>query len=152
MDGLEEIVFARKALTGSAVHTIDAKGRIIVPVKFREALGSTVFALKSADGRCIRIYPEIQFLRMLEKLCHSDVRMTALRRKISGSAEQLRVDTQGRMLVPEEMRLSVGITEKVHLVGMIEWLELWEEQSLETAEEELSDEEALRMMADLGIA
>ena len=78
--------------------------------------------------------------------------MTALRRKISGSAEQLRVDTQGRMLVPEEMRLSVGITEKVHLVGMIEWLELWEEQSLETAEEELSDEEALRMMADLGIA
>ena len=149
---MEDIVFTRNALTGNAVHNIDPKGRIIVPAKFREALGSTVFAIRSADGRCIRIYPELQFLRMLDKLCKSDVRMTALRRKISGSAEQLKVDSQGRMLVPEEMRAAVGIGDKVHMVGMIEWLELWEEQSLDEAEEELTDEEALRMMAELGIA
>lgn len=152
MEMMEDIVFTRNALTGNAVHNIDPKGRIIVPAKFREALGSTVFAIRSADGRCIRIYPELQFLRMLDKLCKSDVRMTALRRKISGSAEQLKVDSQGRMLVPEEMRAAVGIGDKVHMVGMIEWLELWEEQSLDEAEEELTDEEALRMMAELGIA
>ncbi len=139
-------------LTGNAVHNIDAKGRIIVPAKFREALGSTVFALRSTDGRCIRIYPELQFHKMLAKVCQGDVRKDALRRLISGKAEQLKVDTQGRMLVPEEMRLSVGITEKVHLVGMIEWLELWEEKALSDAEAEVSDEELIAMMADLGIA
>lgn len=152
MSMTEETLFLESVLTGNAVHNIDAKGRIVVPSKFREALGSTVFAIRSTDGRCIRIYPERQFLKMLDKLCRGDVRMTALRRKISGKAEQLKVDSQGRMLVPEEMRLSVGITEKVHMVGMVEWLELWEETSLDEAEEELTEEEALRMMAELGIA
>lgn len=152
MSMTEETLFLESVLTGNAVHNIDAKGRIVVPSKFREALGSTVFAIRSTDGRCIRIYPERQFLKMLDKLCKGDVRMTALRRKISGKAEQLKVDSQGRMLVPEEMRLSVGITEKVHMVGMVEWLELWEETSLDEAEEELTEEEALRMMAELGIA
>lgn len=152
MSMTEESLFLENVLTGNAVHHIDAKGRIVVPSKFRDALGSTVFAIRSTDGRCIRIYPELQFLKMLDKLCKGDVRMTALRRKISGKAEQLKVDSQGRMLVPEEMRLSVGITEKVHMVGMVEWLELWEETSLDEAEDELTDEEALQMMAELGIA
>lgn len=148
----EEAPLKNKVLTGNAVHNIDPKGRIVIPAKFREALGSTVFAIKSTDGRCIRLYPEVEFLKMLDKLCKGDVRMTALRRKISGAAEQLKVDSQGRLLVPEEMRLSVGISEKVHMVGMVEWLELWEEKSLEQADDELTEEEALRMMAELGIA
>lgn len=152
MSMAEDMFLSEKVLTGNAVHNIDAKGRIVIPSRFREALGSTVFAIRSADGRCIRIYPEFQFLKMLSKLCNSDVRMTALRRKISGAAEQLKVDSQGRLLVPEEMRLSVGISEKVHMVGMVEWLELWEEKSLDKAEEELTEEEALAMMAELGIA
>lgn len=152
MSMTEDTLLLENVLTGNAVHNIDAKGRIVVPSKFRDALGSAVFAIRSTDGRCIRIYPELQFLKMLDKLCKGDVRMTALRRKISGKAEHLKVDSQGRMLVPEEMRLSVGITEKVHMVGMVEWLELWEETSLDEAENELTDEEALQMMAELGLA
>lgn len=152
MSVVEETVLMDGVLTGNAVHNIDPKGRIVIPAKFRGALGSTVFAIKSTDCRCIRVYPEAQFLKMLDKLCKGDVRMTALRRRISGAAEQLKVDSQGRLLVPEEMRLSVGIADKVHMVGMVEWLELWEEKSLVEAEDELTEEEALRMMAELGIA
>lgn len=151
MDTAEQVIFMDNVLTGNAVHTIDAKGRIVVPSKFRDALGTNVFAFRSTDG-CIRVYPELHFLRMLDKLCKGDVHKTALRRKISGRTEQLKIDSQGRLLVPEPMRLAVGITDKVYMVGMVEWLELWEEKSLTEMEEQLSDEEAEEMMAELGMA
>ena len=151
METTGNVLLSRDVLMGNAVHTLDAKGRIVVPSKFREALGTNVFAFRSTDG-CIRVYPELHFLRMLDKLCKGDVHKTALRRKISGRTEQLRIDSQGRMLVPESMRLAVGITDKVYMVGMVEWLELWEGQSLAEAEEQLSDAEAEDMMAELGMA
>ena len=151
MDMAEGTMLPRDVLTGNAIHTIDAKGRIVVPSKFRDALGYVVFATRSPDG-CIRLYPEFHYLRMLDKLCKGDVSKTALRRRISGRAEQLRIDSQGRLLVPEAMRLAAGITDKVCMVGMVEWLELWDETALAEAEAQLSDEEAERMMAELGMA
>ena len=106
-------------LIGSAVHNLDAKGRIVIPSKYRDDLGSTIFAFKAMDG-CIRIYPRDEFMRVLEKLRAGDVNQIMLRRKISGSAEQLSIDAQGRILLPELLRNKAGISDKVRMVGMID--------------------------------
>ncbi len=137
-------------LIGSAVHNLDAKGRIVIPSKYRDDLGSTVFAFKAMDG-CIRIYHRDEFARVLEKLRTGDVNQIMLRRKISGSAEQLTIDSQGRVLLPELLRTKAGITDRVRMVGMIDWIELWNEDGYEQAED-LSYEDEVRCMAELGLA
>lgn len=137
-------------LIGSAVHNLDAKGRIVIPSKYRDDLGSTIFAFKAMDG-CIRIYPRDEFIRVLEKFRAGDVNQIMLRRKISGSAEQLSIDAQGRILLPELLRNKAGISDKVRMVGMIDWIELWNDDGYDEAEN-LSYEDEVRSMAELGLA
>ncbi len=137
-------------LIGSAVHSLDTKGRVVIPAKYRDDLGSIVFAFRSVDG-CIRLYSYEQFQKVLSKLRESDVTQLSLRRKISGSAEQLSIDGQGRILLPELLRKKVGITEKIRMVGMIDWVELWNEDCYDD-DDTMTAEEEKQAMAALGMS
>ena len=77
-----------------------------------------------------------------------------LRRKLIINAEELSLDSQGRILISEETRLSVGIKDKVRMVGMIDWIEFWNEEELEKVNEanEMSPEEEMALMEQLGLA
>ncbi|MDD6396416.1 MAG: division/cell wall cluster transcriptional repressor MraZ [Acutalibacteraceae bacterium] len=138
-------------LIGSAVHSIDPKGRVVIPAKYRSDLGSTVYVTSGAGG-CIRAYSETEFLKVLDKLRAGNAQMNILRRKILASAEQLNIDAQGRILIPESLRKAAGITDKMRMVGMIDWLEFWNEETMEKGEEELTPEQELALMAELGLA
>ena len=140
-------------LIGNAVHNIDTKGRVVIPAKYREDLGLSVVAVKSADG-CIRVYPKASYEQFLEKLRQGTAPMVKLRRKLIINAEELSLDSQGRILISEETRLSVGIKDKVRMVGMIDWIEFWNEEELEKVNEanEMSPEEEMALMEQLGLA
>lgn len=138
-------------LVGSAVHSIDTKGRVVIPAKYRSDLGSTVYVTRGAGG-CIRAYSEAEFLKVLEKLRAGNAQMNVLRRKILASTEQLNIDAQGRILIPESLRKAAGITDKMRMVGMIDWLEFWNEETMEETEAELTPEQELAFMSDLGLA
>lgn len=138
-------------LVGNAVHNLDTKGRIVIPAKYREDFGASVFALKGVGG-CIRLYPYEEFLKMSAKVRSGDVTQLALRRKFFGSVENIALDAQGRILLSDDLKKSAGITDRVRMVGMFEWLELWSEDSFEQKNEELTDEEEIRLMAELGLA
>ncbi len=140
-------------LIGNAVHNIDTKGRVVIPAKYREDLGLSVVAVKSVDG-CIRVYPKASYEQFLEKLRQGTAPMVKLRRKLIINAEELSLDSQGRILISEETRLSVGIKDKVRMVGMIDWIEFWNEEELEKVNEanEMSPEEEMALMEQLGLA
>ena len=138
-------------LIGSAVHNIDPKGRIVIPAKYRGDLGSTVFVTKGAGG-CLRVYSEAEFMKVLEKLRSGNAQMTILRRKIVASTEQINIDSQGRILISEDLRKEVGIIDKVLMVGMIDWLEFWNEEAMHQNNEQLTSEQELELMAELGLA
>ncbi len=138
-------------LIGNAVHNLDTKGRIVIPAKYREDFGASVYALKGVGG-CIRLYPYEQFMKLSEKVREGDVTQIALRRKVFGSVEHISLDAQGRILLSDDLKKSAGITDKVRMVGMFEWLELWNEESFEQADQELTDEEEIKLMAQLGLA
>ena len=138
-------------LIGNAVHNLDTKGRIVIPAKYREDFGVSVYALKGVGG-CIRLYPYEQFMKLSEKVREGDVTQIALRRKVFGSVEHISLDAQGRILLSDDLKKSAGITDKVRMVGMFEWLELWNEESFEQADQELTDEEEIKLMAQLGLA
>ena len=56
------------------------------------------------------------------------------------------------MLLSDALKTSAGITDKVRMVGMFDWLELWNEESFEQVDQELTTEEEIRLMAELGLA
>ena len=138
---------------GEYNHTIDAKGRLIVPSKFRESLGDIFVVTKGLDG-CLFVYDNEEWNVFEEKLkslplTNKDAR-TFVRFFLAGAAE-VEVDKQGRILVPGVLREFAGLKKDVVLIGVGSRIEIWDRERLDgTAVYEDMDEIA-EHMAELGL-
>ena len=106
---------------GEYNHTIDAKGRLIVPAKFREALGDEFVVTRGFDKECLIAYDNTEWQKFEEKInelpnTNADARL--LRRYFLGGAASCEVDKQGRILLPASLRELAGLTKDVLLVAM----------------------------------
>ena len=110
---------------GTALHNVDAKGRVFIPSKFRSEMGSSLIVCRSPDG-CVRAYIPDEWKKVADAYSLTNVKMLRLRRRLFASAEQVDLDSQGRILLPEELRTSMGITDKVRIVGVDKWMEFWD--------------------------
>jgi len=112
--------------TGEYNHTIDNKGRMIVPAKFREALGES-FMVTRGVGNCLEIYDMEEWERYVSKLREMTGEastMKMIRFKVSG-AHEVDIDKQGRTLIPVNLREWAGLEKDVVLAGMIGHIEVW---------------------------
>ena len=112
---------------GEYNHTIDAKGRLIVPSKFRELLGEEFVLTKGLDG-CLSIYPMNEwknFEKKLGTLPFNDKNARAFVRFFVAGAAQCELDKQGRILVPATLREFAGLDKDVILTGNISRIEIW---------------------------
>ena len=92
-------------------HTIDAKGRMILPAKFREGLGNR-FVLSRGIDQCLTIYPLENWEKLassLQKLSFTKSSVRTLRRFLIGSSTEVECDKQGRVLIPSHLREYAGI-------------------------------------------
>lgn len=131
---------------GSSNHTIDPKGRIIIPARFREPLrqnGGDNVVVSKLDG-CLVAYPqdewsniEARILALAEK---SDA-MRRFRRVFIGGAFDLSCDKQGRVLIPPTLRAYAGLEKEILLVGVINHFEIWAKDRFE--------QETLELEADM---
>lgn len=112
---------------GEYNHTIDAKGRLIVPTKFREQLGEAFILAKGNDG-CLSIYTEEDWGAFLEKIkaLPATVRIRDYVRNIVGSSVEVTTDKQGRILVPGTLREYANIDKDVVFAGVIDKIEVWD--------------------------
>ena len=123
---------------GHSKHSLDAKGRVILPARFREVLAKryddrVVLTLshRGVNGsldRCLYIYPWIEFDQVLERLRaapQSDPAVVAFKRYVLGYAEEYQMDKQGRVLVPPHLREMVGLDREVALVGDNNLIQAW---------------------------
>ena len=138
---------------GEYNHTIDAKGRLIVPSKFRETLGDTFVVTKGLDG-CLFVYDNQEWNAFEEKLkslpiTNKEARQFA-RFFLAGAAE-VEVDKQGRILVPNILREFAQINKEVVLIGVASRIEIWSKERFEgiTAFEDM--DEIAEHMAELGL-
>lgn len=138
---------------GEYNHTIDTKGRLIVPSKFREALGDTFVVTKGLDG-CLFVYDNQEWNAFEEKLkslpiTNKEARQFA-RFFLAGAAE-VEVDKQGRILVPNILREFAQINKDVVLIGVASRIEIWSKERFEgiTAFEDM--DEIAEHMAELGL-
>ncbi|MCR4706228.1 MAG: division/cell wall cluster transcriptional repressor MraZ [Lachnospiraceae bacterium] len=139
---------------GEYNHTIDAKGRVIVPSKFREALGDAFVVTKGLDG-CLFAYDNAEWAAFEEKLkglpiTNKDARQF-VRFFLAGAAEA-EVDKQGRILLPGSLREFAALLKDVVLIGVGSRIEIWSKERYEgTASYEDMDAIA-EHMADLGLS
>jgi len=112
---------------GEYQHSLDAKGRIIVPSKFREELGARFIATKGLDN-CLFLYPMDEWKVIEEKLrtlpfTRADVRSFA--RFFFSGASELEIDKQGRILLPPNLREYAGIEKDLTIIGVGARVEIW---------------------------
>ena len=112
---------------GEYNHTIDAKGRLIVPAKVREILGDNFIVTKGLDG-CLFVYPNDEWTRFEEKLKSLPLTNKNARqftRFFLAGAAACEVDKQGRILLPQVLREFASLEKDVVLVGVASRIEIW---------------------------
>lgn len=138
---------------GEYNHTIDVKGRLIIPSKFREILGDAFVVTKGLDG-CLFVYDNEEWKRFEEKLRSLPITNKEARQFVRfflAGATEAEVDKQGRILIPNVLREFAEITKDVVLVGVGSRIEIWSRERFEeTASFEDMDEIA-EHMAELGL-
>ena len=112
---------------GEYNHTIDAKGRLIIPSKFRELLGEEFVLTKGLDG-CLFIYPMDEWEAFEEKLRAlplTNKNARTFSRFFVAGATTCELDKQGRILVPGTLREYAGLEKDVILAGNLDRIEVW---------------------------
>ena len=138
---------------GEYNHTIDAKGRLIIPSKFRDTLGDEFVVTKGLDG-CLFVYDNKEWSAFEEKLkslplTNKDARQFV--RFFLAGATLAEVDKQGRILVPGNLREFAGLEKEVVLVGVASRVEIWSKARWEDTASYDDVEEIAEHMAELGL-
>ena len=140
---------------GEYNHTIDSKGRLIVPSKFREALGDEFVVTKGLDG-CLFVYPMEEWTAFTDKLKElplpkKDARQFS--RFFLAGAASCEVDKQGRILIPAVLREFAGLEKDAVLVGVSSRIEIWSRSNWEKISDvDIEDMDNIaEHMEDIGI-
>lgn len=140
---------------GEYQHSLDSKGRITIPAKFREQLGEKFVVTKGLEN-CIFLYPLQEWQTIEEKLktlplTRADVRSFA--RFFFSGASEMEIDKQGRTVLPGSLREYASIDKDVIVIGVGARAEIWAvenwEKYIESAE--ASYEDIAASLVDLGI-
>lgn len=115
---------------GEFKHSIDAKGRLIIPAKFRDQLNGHFVVTRGLDG-CLFGYPMAEWQQMEEKLrtlplTKRDAR--AFVRFLYSAATECDIDKQGRINIPDTLCSHADLTKKCVIVGVSNRIEIWSEE------------------------
>jgi len=138
---------------GEYNHTIDAKGRLIIPSKFREVLGDNFVVTKGLDG-CLFVYDNTEWAAFEEKLKALPLMNKESRKFVRfflAGAAGVEMDKQGRILIPSVLREFAALDKDVVLAGVGGHIEIWsKERWAETSKYDDMDD-IVEHMSELGL-
>ncbi|HKE98555.1 MAG TPA: division/cell wall cluster transcriptional repressor MraZ [Actinomycetes bacterium] len=142
---------------GTHEHSLDAKGRLILPRRFRDELGQEMVVTKGIE-RCLYGFPLGEFETFAAKLRNLPLTQRPGRdfvRVFVAGASQESIDSQGRVLIPPALREYAGLTRDVLVVGQLSRVELWDREEwsryMDGAQAAYRDESNAAYLAELGI-
>lgn len=133
---------------GSSALTLDAKGRMSIPTRHRDALiereQGRLTLTRHPDG-CLLVYPRSLWEEKRQQIAAFPMSARGLQRLLLGSAQDVEMDSAGRILVAPELRSAVGLDREAMLLGLGGHFELWNATELER----LQAEELAQGMTDV---
>ena len=121
-------------------HSIDAKTRLAIPAKYREELGEKFFITRSFRDKCLLVYSEQEwnnYVAPLEKMPRRE--QEAIMRFLYKSGTWAEPDSQGRVLLGEELVKHAGIIKNAVILGCGKYAEIWAEEIYSESEENIDD-------------
>ncbi len=135
---------------GHYTNTVNSKGRVSIPSKFRELIdereSAHIIISKTLRESCLTAYLPEDWEVMLEKVARLSSTREAImyyRRHVIGSAEECQIDAQGRILIPANLREHAGLNGKCQIVGVGERFEIWNEDAYGAYIGRMEDKEGL---------
>ncbi len=113
---------------GEFTHSVDLKGRVAIPFRFRNDLGNGAVITRSIE-KCLVIYTKDEWDKVASKLTNLpmfDAKARAVSRFIFAGAAQVEFDKQGRALIPAYLREYAGLKKEVMLAGLYNKIEIWD--------------------------
>ncbi|NLF51702.1 MAG: division/cell wall cluster transcriptional repressor MraZ [Leptolinea sp.] len=129
---------------GQYEHTIDDKGRLTIPVRYRELLSDGAFITEGFDGN-LMILTSSAFMTIsdrVNRMSMTDPSARDLKRMMFGRATQAEIDKAGRMLIPAFLRDRAELKTNVVVVGMGDYFELWAAENWQIQNEPTPSSEA----------
>lgn len=134
---------------GEYTHNLDAKGRVAVPVKFREALAAGAIITRGLDS-CLFVFPGKEWEALAQKLIALPLASTNSRafvRLMLAGAMDVEFDTQGRILIPDYLRKYADLKKETVITGLYNRIEIWDrdqwaryKQRTESASQEIAEQ------------
>lgn len=140
-------------LMGEYSHSLDTKGRLIMPAKLRQDIGDKFILTKGLDG-CLFAFSQTEWNNFEEKLKSlplSDKNARNFVRFFLSGATECEIDKQGRFLIPNNLRTAANLEKDVIIIGVGTRIEIWNKETWEKCDEEISADEIAENMANLGI-
>lgn len=114
--------------SGEYLNSIDAKGRMIVPSKLRDGLGDKFMVTKGLE-KCVLLMTMDNFEKIADKIMQSsltNIDAQALARFFIGGAVEGEFDSQGRILMPQNLREYAGMVKEIKTIGILNRIEIWD--------------------------
>ena len=131
MDNFETAPKRNKMFIGEYTISMDDKGRVAIPVKFRLSLGNTAVITRGLDNSLF-LYPKEEWEKIAVKLASlpiSKANSRAFSRLMLAGAYECDIDKQGRMMVPDYLRKFAALSKKVIAAGLYDRIEIWNEKN-----------------------
>ncbi len=141
-------------LIGEFEHSLDAKGRLIMPAKLRESIGERFVVTKGLDG-CLFAFSLDEWANFEEKLKMlplSNKNSREFSRFFLSGATECEIDKQGRFLIPNNLRDAANLEKEVVIIGVGTRIEIWDKNKWKSySNDNISVEEIAENMTMLGI-
>lgn len=138
---------------GEFTHTIDDKGRLTIPAKYRGELAAGLVVTRGFDQN-LMLFTLNEWEKLAQRIAErplADESVRAFRRRVFSGAVDLTPDRQGRILLPPYLREFAGINGEVVIAGMFNYLEIWSTGAWQAVRESVENSSDAARWGDLGI-
>lgn len=126
---------------GEYLHSVDNKGRVALPAKFREMLGPRFMITRGLD-QCLTVYPSEEWAHVLETvkgLPQNQKEARAYARYFLSGAMEVDPDKQGRIVLPQSLREYAGISKDVYVLGVGNRVEVWDKAAWDSSKLDIGE-------------
>ena len=137
-------------LIGGSKHTVDAKGRMFFPARFKDEMWENITVCRGVE-KCLMLYTAEEWQRFAQHIKEQPFSVSSrLQRYFFSTAAVCSVDGQGRLLLPQQLREFAGIQKDVWVTGVQDRVEIWDIDEWNKAQDALTNDDVKSLMDQIG--